>query len=203
MIAEQINTLRSYLLALPVSLPIALETSPYNFKNFNPDSDWIEDAGEEAAINRELEITLGSRANGLAFPERGPGVVALADVLEKFIQNFPNSVIPTLWLTDVTKAAETMITAAGLQVCAIFQLVLISFAVVLTVDCSCRLPASRIWRLQAKMKGQSLRLARRRKRSPSPRVKIAKNERQRIWSQTMRTKHIPSLMKTRMTGRVV
>ena len=115
MIAEQINTLRSYLLALPVSLPIALETSPYNFNNFNPDPDWIEDAGEEAAINRELEITLGSRANGLALPERGLGVVALADVLEKFIQNFPNSVIPTLWLTDVTKAAETTITAAGLK----------------------------------------------------------------------------------------
>ncbi|KAF8239872.1 hypothetical protein L208DRAFT_1385474 [Tricholoma matsutake] len=51
MIAEQINTLRSYLLALPVSLPIALKPSPYNFNNFNLDSDWIEDAGEEAAIN--------------------------------------------------------------------------------------------------------------------------------------------------------
>jgi hypothetical protein len=72
MIAEKINTLCSYLLALAalaVSLPIALETSPYNFNNFNPDPDWIEDAGEEAAINRELEITLGSRANGLALPE--------------------------------------------------------------------------------------------------------------------------------------
>ena len=82
-------------------------------------------------------------------------------LLEKFIQNYLNSVILTLGLTDVTKAAETMITAAGLQVCVIFQLVLISFAVVLAVDCRCCLlvPASQIWRLHGKMKGQSLRLA--------------------------------------------
>ena len=120
MIADQINTLCSYLLALPVSLPIALETSSYNFKNFNLDLDWIEDAGEEAAINWELEIMLGSWANGLAFPARELGIVVLVDVLKKFIQNFPNSAISTLWLTDIMKAAETTITAAGLQICAIF-----------------------------------------------------------------------------------
>jgi hypothetical protein len=116
MIAQKIDTLHSYLLALPVSLPISLETSRCNFNHFSPDPDWVEDSGEEAATNRELEVKLGSRVNGLVLPERGPGVVALANVLEKFIQNFPDSVIPTLWLTDVTKAAETAITAAGLQV---------------------------------------------------------------------------------------
>jgi hypothetical protein len=55
---------------------------PDIFSYFSPDLDWIEDAGEEATTNRELEVRLGSRAEGLVLPERGPGVVALANVLE-------------------------------------------------------------------------------------------------------------------------
>jgi hypothetical protein len=49
------------------------------------DPDWIQDAGEEAATNRELEVILGSRAKGLVLPERGPGIVTLANVLGNFI----------------------------------------------------------------------------------------------------------------------
>jgi hypothetical protein len=60
MIAEQIDTFHSYLLALPQFIPISLEMSQYNFNHFSPDQDWIYDAGEEAAINQELEIALGS-----------------------------------------------------------------------------------------------------------------------------------------------
>jgi hypothetical protein len=52
----------------------------------------------------------------LILKECRPGLVALSNVHEKFIQNFPDSVILTLWLTDVTKAAGTMISAAELQV---------------------------------------------------------------------------------------
>ncbi len=112
---DQINKLRSYLLGLPTSLPLALETSRYNFNVFSPDAEWVEDAGEEAAINRELEVILGSRAKGLILPERGPGVVALANVLANFISSFPDSVLPTLWLTDVTRAVASTIVAAGLS----------------------------------------------------------------------------------------
>lgn len=117
MIADKVDTLRSCLLGLPKSLPLASETSQYNFSHFSPDPDWIEDAGEEAATNRELEVILGSRAKGLVLPERGPGVVELANVLEKFSYSFPNSVLPMLWLTDITKAAETAIVTARMQVC--------------------------------------------------------------------------------------
>ena len=55
MIIEKVNTLHAYLLGLPTSLPLVSETSRYNFDHFTPDPDWIEDNGEEAAINRELE----------------------------------------------------------------------------------------------------------------------------------------------------
>jgi hypothetical protein len=122
MIADRIDTLRSYLLRLPKSLPVARDTSRYNFDQFSPDVDFIQENGEEAATNRELEVILGSRATGaLVLPERGPGVVELANVLEKFIQNFPHSALPLLWLTDVTKAAEATILAAGVQVCHIIR----------------------------------------------------------------------------------
>ncbi|KAI0255503.1 hypothetical protein BJV78DRAFT_1176133 [Lactifluus subvellereus] len=107
--------MRSHLLRLRNSLPLALETSRYNFNRFSLDVDWIQDAGEEAAINRELEVILGSRAKGLVLPERGPGVVAVANVLENFIQSFLNPAPPTLWPEDITRAAEASVVAAGLQ----------------------------------------------------------------------------------------
>jgi hypothetical protein len=122
MIVEKVNTLRAYLLGRPTSLPLGSETSRCNFNGFVPDSDWIEENGEEAAINRELEVILGSRARGLVLKERRPGIVILVNVLEKLIQDFPNSVSPMLWLTDVTGAAEAAIVAAGLPVCIIFRL---------------------------------------------------------------------------------
>ncbi|KAI0252422.1 hypothetical protein BJV78DRAFT_1202932, partial [Lactifluus subvellereus] len=100
---------------LPNSLPLAPKTSRYNFNRFSTDVDWIQDAGEEVAINRELEVIPSSRAKGLVLPERGPGVVALANILENFIQSFPNSALPTLWLVDVTRTAEAAVVAAGLQ----------------------------------------------------------------------------------------
>lgn len=71
--------------------------------------DWIQDAGEEAVINQELDIRLGSQSKGLVLTECGHNVVALAGILQTFIHHFLNSVIPTLWLIDVKKAAETVI----------------------------------------------------------------------------------------------
>jgi len=68
MIAEKVNTLHSYLLGLlPSSLSLPLETSQYNswVNHFSPDLEWIEEAGEEAATNQELEVIIGSWAKGL------------------------------------------------------------------------------------------------------------------------------------------
>jgi hypothetical protein len=55
--------------------------SRYHFQDFAPDPDWIETIGTvEGAINRELEVRLGTRANGpIEFVERGPSVEALVD----------------------------------------------------------------------------------------------------------------------------
>ena len=109
-------------------------------------------------------------------------------MLRKVIQKFPNLVIPTLqWLkvTDVTKTAETTIIAARLQICAIFQLALISLAIILTIDLnrSCHWPASRIQgRLHTEMKCWCFSLASWRKRSPNPRVNIRnKGSGVRLW----------------------
>jgi hypothetical protein len=115
LIAEQISAHHSHLIVLAISLPMASETSQYNFKHFDPDADWIQYAREEAAINRELEIRLGSQAKGLVLTEHGPNVDALVDILLTSMYNFLNSVIPTLWPSDVTKAAETVI-GTGLPV---------------------------------------------------------------------------------------
>jgi hypothetical protein len=45
MISEQINALRSYLLVVPITLPIISEPSQYNFNHSGPDVDF-QDAGD-------------------------------------------------------------------------------------------------------------------------------------------------------------
>ena len=123
MIADKVC---SCLLRLPKSLPLAFETSKYNFTWFSPDPDWIEQEGEEAAINRELEIILCLQAYGLVLPEHGPGIVALANILHNLINAFPNSVLSMIWLEDVMRAAKAAIAAARVQVCYIIQMQLFS-----------------------------------------------------------------------------
>ena len=61
----KLQILRLYLNKLPPTLPVPpAGTAKLDFRNFTPDKDWVEDAGEEAAVNRELEIQLGSRHMG-------------------------------------------------------------------------------------------------------------------------------------------
>jgi hypothetical protein len=105
---EKVQTLRLYLTSLPQSLPLSSKATPKNdFRNFSPDADWIEDIGEEGAVNRELEIRLGSRSMGpVTLSEHGPGLTALADVLEKYLVKYPESVILEKWLVDMIRSAE-------------------------------------------------------------------------------------------------
>lgn len=59
---NKIATLRLYLCNLPDNLPLpSLGHSSYRFESFAPDPDWVSDVGEEGAVNRELEVLLGSR----------------------------------------------------------------------------------------------------------------------------------------------
>jgi hypothetical protein len=83
---DQLDELRLCLRALPSDIPIPRE-SKYKFSDFSPDADWIADTGEVAAVNRELEVRLGSRINGLKLVERGPEMEAIVPVLKIWVEN--------------------------------------------------------------------------------------------------------------------
>ena len=103
----KLKRLSVYLRDLPASLPTADTSSRYNFINFSPDPGWIEDIGTvEGAINRELEVRLGTRANGpFEFLERGPAVQELVSVLGHYTQQYPDDTLLSKWLDDALAGA--------------------------------------------------------------------------------------------------
>ena len=117
---SNISKLRLYLVNLPSSIPHAdAAQSVYKFHDFAPDQEWVDDVGLEGAINRELEIRLGSRGNGsLTFRERGIGLNPLADVLKSALERYPSSVLLLKWLDDLLEASKTAYTVAGIAVSA-------------------------------------------------------------------------------------
>jgi hypothetical protein len=117
-LVSKIETLRLYLTSLPDILPLpSVEKSAYGFQIFAVDNEWVDDIGEEGAVNRELEVRLGSRANGpVELKERGMGIAALADVLDKYLTWNPTSVILQKWLSDMIISAQTVYESAQVQV---------------------------------------------------------------------------------------
>lgn len=105
--SKSLAQLRLYLQNLPENLPLpASGQSIYGFEDFAPDAEWLEDIGEEGAVNRQLEILLGSRAKGpIRLKERGPSICAVTDVLDKYIARHPTSVILQKWVSDLTDSA--------------------------------------------------------------------------------------------------
>ena len=84
----------------------------YNFQDFGLDKDWVESVGEEGALNRELKVRLGSQCNGpITLCEHGPGVIALADELETYLEKYPNSVILVKWLDDMITSAVMVLSS--------------------------------------------------------------------------------------------
>jgi hypothetical protein len=117
LVKADLEKLRLYLCYLPTTLPLQPSNSGNNFQFFAPDSEWVNDIGEEGAVNRQLEVVLGTRAKGvIQLKERGPGVIALADVLERYLDRNPGSVILKKWLTDMTDSAISAYQSAGMQV---------------------------------------------------------------------------------------
>ncbi|KAG2126796.1 hypothetical protein DEU56DRAFT_758780 [Suillus clintonianus] len=98
--------------SLPADIPIPKE-SKYKFSNFSPDAEWAVDIGEAAAVNRELEVRLGSRVDGLKLVERGPEMEAIVHVFETWTKRFPGDVILEKWVDDTLEAARGLILAAG------------------------------------------------------------------------------------------
>jgi len=57
--AEKINAARFYLSSLPDALPATgLESSPNALLSFSLNPEWVEDVGEEGAVNQALEAAL-------------------------------------------------------------------------------------------------------------------------------------------------
>ena len=109
---DQLDELRLCLRALPSDIPIPRE-SKYKFSDFSPDADWIVDAGEVAAVNRELEVRLGSRINGHKLVERGPEMEAVVPVLKTWVEKYPGDIILEKWVCDILEAARGLILASG------------------------------------------------------------------------------------------
>jgi hypothetical protein len=86
-------------------------TSLYDFRSFEPDPQLVELYGtNEAAVNNVLEVTFApqGRTDGpspFSLLDQGPGLVAVVDVLCRFICEFPQSVILKKWLEDFVKVA--------------------------------------------------------------------------------------------------
>jgi hypothetical protein len=114
----KLKQLALYLRGLPPSLPILESFSHYNFWDFSPDVDWIERTGTvEGAVNRELEVRLGTRAHGpIEFVERGPAVEALVDVLDHYTKEFPNDGLLAKWIDDALAGAIHTYSRANMPV---------------------------------------------------------------------------------------
>ncbi|KAI9065799.1 hypothetical protein FKP32DRAFT_1556380, partial [Trametes sanguinea] len=116
----KLATLRVLLSGLPPIVPFApVSASVYNFHDFSVSDDDISDLGLLGAVNRELEVRLGDRTKrGDTFElrERGPGVEALADVLQRYIETFPGNTLLEKWIDDACRAAHIVYADAGVTV---------------------------------------------------------------------------------------
>lgn len=105
---EKLQKLRIYLRGLPPSLPLAFAGSHYNFLDFEPDTDWVEKCGSvKDAVNRELEVRLGTRAHGpIDLTERGPALEFLVEVLDRYIKIIPgDNTLLVEWVDDILAGA--------------------------------------------------------------------------------------------------
>ncbi|KAF8427184.1 hypothetical protein L210DRAFT_3565470 [Boletus edulis BED1] len=94
-----------------------MSDSVYRFHSVDYDEEWEKDVGLEGAINRELEIRLGSRAKGpIKFKEWGPGLEAIVQVLRQYLTVVPESILLRKWLSDLTEAALLVFKEANLPI---------------------------------------------------------------------------------------
>lgn len=105
---NELRKLRTLLQDLPRALPHGNQR--YNFDHFSPDPEKTEDfGGEDCAVNHALEITFcpGGRRNGpILLQEQGPGLVAIVNVLHKYIHAYPSSAVLQKWIFDLMDGAK-------------------------------------------------------------------------------------------------
>ena len=108
-IEKEIKHLHALLKTLPDDLP--LSTGHYNFSDYAPDPENVDDYGDDGAVNRDLEVTFcpGGRIDGpLTFRERGPGLEAISGTLWHYIQKYPQNVVLQKWVFDLIDAAKVL-----------------------------------------------------------------------------------------------
>ncbi|KAL7284543.1 hypothetical protein ACG7TL_001835 [Trametes sanguinea] len=97
--------LRRALEALPEILP----ENTLDFRGFTLSPEECEDRGRGGAMNHLLECTFcpGGRLDGPFLLQcRGPGLLALVDVLATFTCELPGDVVLQKWISDLIQAAE-------------------------------------------------------------------------------------------------
>ncbi|KAB5587860.1 hypothetical protein CTheo_8699 [Ceratobasidium theobromae] len=108
--------LKTVLLGLPDS-PIATgSVSSYDFRHYVPSSDGLDKTeSTNGTVNYNLEKILGYERDGLVLNGNGPGMVALADLLNSYTTQFriPNDAVLALWGPAVLATAQAIYTSAG------------------------------------------------------------------------------------------
>ena len=116
---SKLKRLDLYLRGLPSSVATGTESfSRYNFAQFSVDPDWVEAIGSvPGAVNRELEVRLGTHANGpIEFVERGPQVEGLVEILDHYSKQFPDDILLATWIDDALAGAMHTYSKANLPV---------------------------------------------------------------------------------------
>lgn len=107
-VKNELKTLKSLLSNISDMVPKG--NNLYQFQTFAPDPEKVEDyGGEDCAVNHGLEIIFcpqGRRDGPIVLKEQGPGLVAVVDVLEKWIQIYPKSMVLQKWIFDLATAAK-------------------------------------------------------------------------------------------------
>jgi hypothetical protein len=118
MSSGKFKELKTYLAALPETLPLPSDGSKINrLLDFSLDEDWVTDAGVEGALNREIEAALGDflprNNDGIFFiKERGEAIEGLADILEMYHgpgRMLEGSLLLKKWLKDAIASAKKCI----------------------------------------------------------------------------------------------
>ena len=130
MSSGKFRELKTYLAALPKTLPLPSDGSKINrLLDFSLDENWVTDAGVEGALNRELEAALGDflprNNDGIFFiKERGEAIEGLADILEMYHgpgRMLEGSALLKKWLKDAIASAKKCILNNGGQVSLIYS----------------------------------------------------------------------------------
>ena len=113
--SEQLACLQCLLENLPDLVPYYdTQSTSYCFAISNDDIEEYDD--ENSVVNHMLEVTFGSchNTNGIVpIRERGPGICAVASILEKCFISNPADAYIKLWVDNLCSSAEKLYTEVG------------------------------------------------------------------------------------------